>query len=146
MNFCLYELSKNQEIQKKVHQELDRVCESRDVKDLSYEMLNDLKYLDNCVDETLRKYPIVPMLNRKATQDYTFTGTKMTIEKGTSIIISILGVQRDPEIYDEPLAFKPERFKNSSHGNGKVSGLYYLPFGDGPRNCIVSNFFLLFES
>ncbi|KAG5684482.1 hypothetical protein PVAND_013714 [Polypedilum vanderplanki] len=136
MNFCLYELSKNPEIQQKVHDEIDRVCKSRDVDELTYEMLNDLKYLDNCVDETLRKYPIVPILNRQSTQEYTFTGTNMTIEKKTSVIIPVLGVQRDPDIYDEPLKFIPERFSNSTNGNAKIKGLCYLPFGDGPRNCI----------
>jgi cytochrome P450 family 6 len=139
MNFCLFELSKNPDIQKKVQEELDQICKSGDVDDLTYEMLGEMKYLDNCIDETLRKYPIVPILNRAATNDYTFTDTNMTIEKGTPIIIPVLGVQRDPKNFDEPLAFKPERFKNSTHGNPKVSGLAYLPFGDGPRNCIVSD-------
>lgn len=32
--------------------------------------------------------------------------------------------------------FKPDRFLNSSHGGGKGKGLFYIPFGDGPRNCI----------
>lgn len=34
------------------------------------------------------------------------------------------------------MEFIPERFLNSSTGGGKSNGLFYLPFGDGPRNCI----------
>lgn len=46
-------------------------------------------------------------------------------------------MQRDPDIYDNPLEFKPKRFLDSPNGGGKLkSGIYYAPFGDGPRNCI----------
>lgn len=52
-------------------------------------------------------------------------------------MIPVLGFHRDPEIYDNPMEFRPERFLNSAHGgNEDVKGLFYLPFGDGPRNCI----------
>lgn len=136
MNFCMYELSKNPHIQKKAHEELDNVLKSGDVNDLTYDILASMKYLDWCVDETLRKYPIVPILNRESTKDHTFAGTNMTIEKGTPIVLPVLGIQRDPEIYDNPLEFRPERFRDSPTGNGKGKGLFYMPFGDGPRNCI----------
>lgn len=136
MNFCMYELSKNPDKQKKVHEEIDRVLQSGDIDDLTYDVLGAMKYLDCCVDETLRKYPIVPILNRECTKDHTFAGTNMTIEKGTAITIPVLGFQRDPDIYDNPMAFLPERFLDSPNGNGNAKGLFYLPFGDGPRNCI----------
>lgn len=45
-------------------------------------------------------------------------------------------MQRDPDIYDNPMQFDPERFRDSPHGNGKVDGTYYSPFGEGPRSCI----------
>ncbi|KAJ6636470.1 putative cytochrome P450 6a14 [Pseudolycoriella hygida] len=136
MNFCMYELSKNADAQRKVHEELDSLLQSGDVNDLTYDVLAQMKYLDWCIDETLRKYPIVPILNRESTKSHTFSGTNMTIEKGTPINIPVLGLQRDPEIYDNPLEFRPERFQNSSNGNGNSKGLFYMPFGDGPRNCI----------
>lgn len=60
----------------------------------------------------------------------------MTIPEGSSVFIPVFGIQRDPEIYEDPLKFKPERFLNSSNGGGKGKGLIYSPFGDGPRNCI----------
>jgi len=34
------------------------------------------------------------------------------------------------------MKYKPERFLDSPHGGGKVEGVFYTPFGDGPRNCI----------
>ncbi|XP_037051281.1 probable cytochrome P450 6a14 [Bradysia coprophila] len=136
MNFCMYELSKNPDIQRKVHEELDNTWKSGDMNDLTYDVLGSMKYLDWCVDETLRKYPIVPFLNRESTRDHQFSGTNMKIEKGILITIPVLGIHRDPEIYDSPMEFRPERFENSSTGNPNVRGVCYMPFGDGPRSCV----------
>lgn len=126
MNFCAYELSKHPHIQKKLHQELDSLVKSGNVNDLTYEVLNSMKYLDWCIDETLRKYPIVPILSREATRDYNFAGTKYKIEKGTPITIPVLGIQRDPKIYDNPMEFRPERFANSSTGSPNATGSCYM--------------------
>lgn len=49
MSFCLYELAKNPDIQKKVQKEIDEVTEKYDGK-LSYDVVNDMKYLEWCID------------------------------------------------------------------------------------------------
>ncbi|KAL7027301.1 hypothetical protein ACKWTF_005400 [Chironomus riparius] len=135
-NFCLFELSRHPEIQKQVQDEIDKVTKKANSKEITYDMLGDMKFLECCIDEALRKYPIVPSLSRECSKDHTFPGTKYTIEKGTSVFIPVLGFHRDPEIYENPMEFRPERFLDSPTGNGKSNGVFYLPFGDGPRNCI----------
>jgi cytochrome P450 family 6 len=136
LSFCLFELARNPEIQKKVQAEVDKVFKSHPIEEITYDMLSDLKYLENCVDETLRKYPIVPVHFRTATRDYKVADSNLTIPKDSAVMIPVLGFHRDPEIYENPMQFNPERFVNSSHGNGNSKGLFYTPFGDGPRNCI----------
>lgn len=136
MAFCLYELAKNQNIQDKVRQEIDGVLGGADLNNITYEMISSLKYMECCLNESLRRYPSNPVHFRRATKNYTFPGTKITIPKGTDLMIPVMGFHLDPEIYDDPMVFKPERFLNSSHGDGKVRGLFYTPFGAGPRNCI----------
>ncbi|KAL7017107.1 hypothetical protein ACKWTF_010250 [Chironomus riparius] len=137
MQLCLYELCKNQNIQRKVQQEIDQVMKSSESKEITYDLLHQLKYLECCVDETLRKYPIIPIHFRESTKDYKIPNTDIVIDKGTAIYISLMGIQRDPDIYEDPMAFKPERFLNSTTGSPKVTkGLVYTPFGDGPRKCI----------
>lgn len=131
--FCFAELAKNPDIQQKVQKEIDEVLNSRE---LTYETLNDLKYLECCIDETLRKYPVAPILARTCNEDFEIPGTHLVIEKGKLLMISVLGLHRDPEIYEDPMKFKPERFLNSPNGTNKANGLFYLPFGDGPRYCI----------
>lgn len=137
MSFCLFELARRPDLQKKAQAEVDRILKKAgNDEGITYDMLSEMKYLESCIDETLRKYPIVPVHFREATRDYKVADSDLVIPKGTSVFIPVLGFQRDPDIYDNPLEFKPERFLESSHGGGKVNGLFYTPFGDGPRNCI----------
>lgn len=49
MTFCMYEIAKNAKIQKKVHEEIDRVLREHDGQ-ISYESLSDMKYLECCMD------------------------------------------------------------------------------------------------
>ena len=136
MAFCLFELARNPDALKKVQEELDKVFQAAGPDGLTYEMLGELKYLEACIDETLRKYAVGSVLLRKARQDYKVADSNLIIPKGTNVFIPIFGFQRDPDIYENPMEFKPERFLNSSNGGGKAEGIFYAPFGDGPRNCI----------
>ena len=67
-------------------------------------------------------------------ESYTFSGTKVRIPKGTRIFIPAYAIQRDPQIYPDPETFDPERFNEENIKQRHPS--FYIPFGDGPRNCI----------
>lgn len=84
--------------------------------------------------ETLRKYPVLTSLAREVLENYTFKGTNVTIPKGTKVWLPIFAIQRDPDIYPDPEKFDPERF--SDEAVAARHPMSYLPFGDGPRNCI----------
>lgn len=62
----------------------------------------------------------------------------MTIEKGTAVVIPTYGLQTDPQYYPDPEKFDPERF--SKEEIAKRHPYTYLPFGEGPRNCIGKYF------
>jgi len=75
---------------------------------------------------------------RLANEDYKVPGTQQIIEKGTTIIIPVHSIHHDPEIYPDPKRFDPSRFEPEAI---KTRHQYaYLPFGDGPRNCIGERF------
>lgn len=59
--------------------------------------------------------------------------SNLIIEEGTPIVISLLGVLRDPEYFPEPERFWPQRFEEQ---NAKYNATAFIPFGDGPRACI----------
>lgn len=91
--------------------------------------------------ETLRKYPILPFIDRIAIADYPVPDTKTFIEKGRKIFIPIYAIQRDPEYYPDPEKFDPERF--TPEAVQKRHAMTFLSFGDGPRLCIGQRFGLM---
>ncbi|KAK9730876.1 Cytochrome P450 [Popillia japonica] len=140
MSFCLHELAFNQDVQDKLRNEIKKTMQENDGK-LTYDGVMGMKYLDGVVNETLRKYPPLPMLFRKCDRDYTLKDTNTTLEAGTNVFISILGLHYDEEYYPNPEKFVPERFMDENkHSRPQYT---HLPFGEGPRNCIGSRFGLM---
>lgn len=88
--------------------------------------------------ETLRKYPLIGCV-RKAVNDYVVPGSSQyVIKKGTHVYVPVLGIHYDPEYYPQPEQFDPERF--SPDKVSQRDSVEWLPFGDGPRNCIGRRF------
>ncbi|XP_073813615.1 cytochrome P450 6A1-like [Musca autumnalis] len=137
MAYALYEIAKNQQIQECLREEINEMFEAS--PDLTYDIIMNMSYMDQVVSETLRKYPILPFLNRQALTEYRVPGhPKFVIPKGTPIFIPIMGIQHDPEFYPQPEEFDPERF--SPDMVKQRDPIEFMPFGDGPRNCIGARF------
>lgn len=84
--------------------------------------------------ETMRKYPPAPVFLRKCTKPYPIPETNIVIPEGLSVLIPCYGLHRDPEYFPDPERFDPDRF--SEENKSKIWDCTYIPFGDGPRNCI----------
>ncbi|XP_076750387.1 putative cytochrome P450 6a14 [Xylocopa sonorina] len=134
---ALYEFALNPSIQEKARADVKEVLEKTNGV-ITYDSIKEMKYLDACFNETLRKYPVLLWLSRIALADYTFPGTKVSIPKGQPVFCPLFAIHRDPEIYPNPDVFDPERFNED---NAKTRHpMHFLPFGDGPRNCIGARF------
>ncbi|KAK0084737.1 hypothetical protein PV325_006491 [Microctonus aethiopoides] len=138
--FCLYELSLNLDIQKKARQDIVNAINKND-GNLTYEALQEMTYLEAMVAETLRKYPPAPMTSRRCEYPYKIPGTNIVLPVGMRVVIPIYGIHHDSEYYPEPEKFNPDRFIDE---NIKIRYPYtFLPFGEGPRNCIGIKFAIL---
>ncbi|XP_033229916.1 cytochrome P450 6k1-like isoform X2 [Belonocnema kinseyi] len=137
MSNALYELALNPSIQDELRKEIENELKTSDGK-LTYDGVKHMKYLHKVFQETLRKYPPATLLVRKSSKKYTFSGTKVTIPKDTNVWIPVYGIHRDPKNYPDPNIFDPERFDDNEVTSRHP--MVYLPFGEGPRNCIGARF------
>uniref|UniRef100_A0A1A9ZRI0 Cytochrome P450 n=1 Tax=Glossina pallidipes TaxID=7398 RepID=A0A1A9ZRI0_GLOPL len=137
MAFALYELAVNQQMQEQSRQEVRSVLEKYN-NVLTYEGLKELHYLQKVLNETMRKYSIASIIIRKALTNYQVPGSKLIIEKDEIVIIPVDAIHHDPDIYPNPEEFQPERF-NADQINQRHA-MSWLPFGEGPRNCIGLRF------
>nr|AKD43173.1 Cyp4d1-RB [Drosophila melanogaster] len=138
--FFFYNIATHPEAQKKCFEEIRSVVGNDKSTPVSYELLNQLHYVDLCVKETLRMYPSVPLLGRKVLEDCEINGK--LIPAGTNIGISPLYLGRREELFSEPNSFKPERFDVVTTAE-KLNPYAYIPFSAGPRNCIGQKFAML---
>lgn len=133
MSFCIFELAKNQNVLARVQKEIDSILNRYD-GELNYEAYQEMTYLENCINETLRKYPALPLLQRVAIKKYKIPNSDLVIEPGMLVICPIQGIQSDPDYHPKPMEFNPERFTQLEYAEALKTA--YYPFGDGPRNCI----------
>ncbi|GAB0100088.1 hypothetical protein DMENIID0001_160720 [Sergentomyia squamirostris] len=137
MTFTLYELAKHPEIQATARKNVTDTLKKHDGK-FTYEAAMEMSYLDQVINETMRKFPPLGSLTRRVTRDYQVPGTKFVLKKDIRVIIPIHSIHNDPEIFPEPEKFDPERF-SPENVKGRHNAAF-MPFGDGPRNCIGLRF------
>jgi cytochrome P450 family 135 len=90
-------------------------------------------YLTATIQETLRLRPVISIVLRRLTEPVEIGGYELPA--GISVVPSVYLVHRDPEIYPDPEAFKPERFLE------RPPGTYtWIPFGGGVRRCLGASF------
>ena len=121
ISFCLYNLAKNSEVQEKVFEEIQSCGDD----DLNLSSLNNLKYLELVIKETLRLYPSVPYFSRTLNEDFHTNG--YIFPKNSSLFVSSYLMGRDAKLFPDPLEFKPERFT----ADIKRNPFSYIPFSAG---------------
>lgn len=136
MVFCTYELCVNQEIQQKLFDEVKETDQKLGGRNVDYDTLQKMKYLDQVICETLRKWPPAVQTDRLCVKDYTYEqdGLSFRIEKGSAFWIPIYGLHHDENYFPNPEKFDPERFSDENRND--IQPGTYIPFGTGPRNCI----------
>ncbi|ULM98054.1 cytochrome P450 [Peribacillus frigoritolerans] len=136
LSWALYAISKHPEIQVKLFNEVNSIIGQRTPKP---EDFMKLQYTQNIIHETLRFYPPLYILSRDVTEDVTIG--RYRFKKGDMILISSYVMQHNPEYFDQPESFIPERFENNFMKS--LPAFAYFPFGGGPRVCIGNHFAMM---
>ncbi|KAL3610041.1 hypothetical protein D5086_001061, partial [Populus alba] len=134
IEWTMARLMQHQEVRQKVYEELQEVVGANNVVEEFH--LPKLRYLDAVMKETFRLHPALPLLvPRFSGQSCTLGG--YTVPKGTTVFLNVYAIHRDPNLWDSPLEFRPERFLKDETSTFDYSGnnFQYLPFGSGRRVC-----------
>lgn len=134
-SFTLYEMARQPHILAKAQQEVDQALADHDGQ-LTYDAIMNMPYLHKCVSETLRKYPPLAFVSRKAAVTRKVPTTEVVVEAGTTLVIPIRALHYDPVFWPDPERYDPERFSEEQKATRPSTA--YLPFGDGPRICIAA--------
>ncbi|KAL6882601.1 hypothetical protein ACP4OV_011291 [Aristida adscensionis] len=95
-----------------------------------------MTFTSQVINETLRLANIAPGIFRKALKDIQFKG--YTIPAGWGVMVCPPAVHLNPDIYPDPLAFNPSRFKDKLEINR--GSKHFMAFGGGLRFCVGADF------
>ncbi|KAF7838264.1 cytochrome P450 71A1-like [Senna tora] len=131
LEWTFAELLKNPIAMKKVQEEVRRVVGHKSKIDEND--VRQMKYLECVVKESLRLHPPLPLLVPRETRSIAKLG-EYDIPPQTSVFLNAWAIQRDPELWEKPEEFIPERFENSEV-DFKGQDFQLVPFGFGRRGC-----------
>ncbi|XP_054167395.1 cytochrome P450 3A13-like [Oppia nitens] len=144
LTLIIYELALNPQIQDNLRDEINEhfvnTNGTDEVENINYETVKKLPFLDACVCEGLRKYPAF-LLQREVMDDIVLEGTDTLVPRGTVVNVPTYALHYDSKYFDDPEVYRPDRFIGTNRDT--IQPYTYLPFGDGPRNCIGKRLALL---
>ncbi|ESQ38232.1 hypothetical protein EUTSA_v10028581mg [Eutrema salsugineum] len=132
MEFAMAELINKPELMKRAQQELDEIVGKDKIVEESH--ITRLPYILAIMKETLRLYPTIPLLAPHRPAETAVVGG-YTVPKDTKIFINVWSIQRDPNVWENPTEFRPERFLDNKSCDFTGTDYSFLPFGSGRRIC-----------
>ena len=135
----MYYIIAHQDVYSKLVEEQETVFAKDEGKngDLSEDNLNNLSYLDMVILETSRLV-CFERNSRTCTKPWRIPDTNIIVPIGTEVVVPVAAIHKDPDFWESPEEFIPERF--STENKGKIKSGTYLPFGSGPRHCLGMNY------
>ena len=129
--WALLHLIHNPKLQHKLHQELDEVIGPNRLPELKDK--KNLPHLEATITETLRLSG-APVVFHKSVVDTTLQGYH--IPKDSTVLINLWSLHHDPDIWDAPNEFKPQRFLNKDGKFVLPNADHFHPFSAGRRQCL----------
>jgi cytochrome P450 len=135
LTWTFYLLAQNPEIEKKFHEELDRIFV--DGHSPTYEDYTRLSYTEKVLAESMRLYPPAWAVGRLVTEEHQFGG--YVVPKKSLVLASMFVMHRDKRFWENADQFVPERWETQSVKEAGQKFIYF-PFGGGVRRCIGEGF------
>lgn len=134
LSFALYFLMRNPDIMARARETVDNVLDGRppQVGDLA-----KLRYIEQILQEALRLWPTAPVF-AVSPHEPTLLGGRYPVTPDDTLMVLIPVLHRDPAVWDEPDAFRPERF--DPEVAAQLPPHAWKPFGNGGRACIGRGF------
>ncbi|XP_069680192.1 cytochrome P450 4C1-like isoform X1 [Periplaneta americana] len=136
--WTLFILGHHMDVQEKLYEEFESIFEGSD-RPPTMKDLNDMKYLERVIKESLRLYPSVPAIGRQLESDIEIGG--FVIPAGMAIDINIHAIHMNPNNFPNPSKFDPDNFLPERVM--KRHPFAYIAFSAGSRNCIGQKFAML---
>eukprot|EP00884_Botryococcus_braunii_P022864 jgi/Botrbrau1/9261/Bobra.180_1s0018.1 len=159
MMWAMYAISQNPEVEAKLTAELASLGllaspGNPNPRPVQWDDLPKLVYLDAIIKESMRMWAPAALNTIRQTQYDLKLGGKFWLPKGTVVWMPLYSIMRSAANWEDPDCFQPERFlldgaelaKSdktaddahglSSHSNGEWPAKRYIPFSEGPRNCV----------
>ncbi|CAD6240106.1 GSCOCT00002505001.2-RA-CDS [Cotesia congregata] len=134
LSAAAYLLSKHPDVQDRAREEVVKQIEQHG--GISYESVSEMIFLEQIFRETMRLFSPVGRFSKICSKAITLQGPdglSCALKPGDEVLISVSGIHRDPEIWENPDEFNPDRFaKDSPEKKRKFA---FLAFGEGPRIC-----------
>ncbi|XP_065214565.1 cytochrome P450 4C1-like isoform X2 [Planococcus citri] len=137
ISFCLYCLSRNEDVQSKLLEEIKTTFSDTEGNP-SYQDYVNMKYLECVIKETMRLYATIPIVSRKVNEDVRLP-SGFLLPTGSLVNMFIFFLHRDKNLYPNPEKFYPERFESRDNR----PPFAFIPFSAGPRNCIGQKFAMI---
>lgn len=135
LTWVFYILAMQPAVLETLRAEVDAVVGEGDV---TFEHIRQLPYVRAVFRETLRLYPPITFLPRVALEAASVGPRRL--RRGALVMISPWTLHRHSRYWDEPHAFRPERFLPENEDS--IQPGTYIPFGTGPHTCVGAGFAL----
>ena len=137
LSFIAYELALHPNHQQNIYEEVMAAIGSDD-KEIDYESLSKMPFLEAVISESLRLHTISIRMRRMPLTDYKLGDTGITLKKGDTVEIPIFAIHHYDQYYRNPNVFDPYRFMPEN--KDKLVPNAYFPFSLGSRQCIAMRF------
>ncbi|CAI0439158.1 unnamed protein product [Linum tenue] len=134
IGWAMSEMMKDSKVLQKAQQEVRRVYGDDGGNHFDEAYLDQLKYLDMVIAESLRLHPPLPFLVPRENRDQKVELDSYEVPVNTSVIVNAWAINRDPRYWTEAERFYPERFMKCS-ADYKGPDFQFIPFGAGRRIC-----------